>query len=260
MNNLNQILNREDQSHKGQNGKIAIIGGSKDFTGAPSLSAKAALRTGADLTKIYTSEKTADTVSSYSENFIVRKYKGNYFTQENVRKALKLAEWSDVTVIGPGLSQPSSKALQKFAKQTKTPLIIDAEAIKHTIETAKNAIFTPHTKEAEIIKEKHGSIKNFASQTNNTVIVTSKTDKIYSKDKMETCSRGTPAMTVGGTGDILTGIIAGLISQGARKKEAAYYGVHINGIAGEKAAQEKGNGLIPQDIIEKIPETIQEQI
>ncbi|EGQ43905.1 MAG: putative sugar kinase [Candidatus Nanosalina sp. J07AB43] len=75
---LREKLDRNKNSHKGENGKVGIVGGSKDYSGAPALAAQAALKTGCDLTKIVTSEEVSDVVDSYSENLIVRSYPSGY--------------------------------------------------------------------------------------------------------------------------------------------------------------------------------------
>lgn len=250
---------RADSSHKGENGKVAVIAGSKDYSGAPALSAKAALRTGADLTKIYTSEKVSSTVASYSENFIVGSYSSDYFDDAAVEGAAELVKWSDATVLGPGMSKPHTEAIQKLVENADKSLIIDAEAIKPALKTdVSKAVFTPHKEELKHIEERYGSAASFAEETGNIVVVKSKTDKIYAGSDVVENSTGTSAMTVGGTGDVLTGIIASLISQGLSRKNAAVSGAYLNGKAGELAAGDLGNGMLATDMIEKIPDALDE--
>jgi NAD(P)H-hydrate epimerase len=90
-------------------------------------------------------------------------------------------------------------------------------------------------------------------QIGNIALVKGSEDRIYSKEGLEKVSRGHPGMTVGGTGDVLTGIVASLISQGLEKREAAVRAAEINGKAGEKAAEKYGNGLVATDLLEQIP-------
>jgi NAD(P)H-hydrate epimerase len=251
-------LSRSKHSHKGENGKVLIIGGSKDYTGAPALAAQAALRTGCDLTKILTSHKAKNTISTYSENLIVSSYSTDYIEEKSIKKAQKMAKWSDAVIIGPGTSQPEPEALRKIIGKIQKPKIIDAEAIKPGIKAeTSDAIFTPHKKEAETIRNEYGSMNNFVQSKNNVVVLEKgETDKVYFKDDRTEISRGHPGMTVGGTGDVLTGIAAALIAQNISLKEAAIKAAEINGRSGEKAAKKYGNGLNATDLLEEIPKVL----
>lgn len=249
-------LKREKDSHKGQNGKVAIIAGSKDYTGAPALAAMAAYRSGADLVKIFTSEKIADTVSSYSENFIVSTYSGDYFTQEDVEKATELLEWADSGVIGPGMSKPQEKAIKNLLENTETSLIIDADAIRPAVNAdIKKAVLTPHKNEKKHIEEKFGSVEEFASP-DKVVAVKGKEDLVYQGEKVYKNDTGNPSMTVGGTGDMLTGVIAALISQDMSLPDASWIGVFATGKAGEIAAEKYGYGALPTDMIDYLPRVL----
>lgn len=257
MEELIQQIQRETDSHKGENGRIGIIAGSKDFTGAPALCAKAALRTGADLTKILTSESVSNVVAGYSENFIVDSYPSDYFDQNALDKARELEEWSDVLVIGPGLGDVDVEAVRDFVSSTSKPIVVDADAIKPALEAdISNAVFTPHSGEAEVIKQKFGSIENFVEEKEAIVVVKGSTDRVYTPGKILENDTGDPTMTVGGTGDVLTGTIASLLSKGLDEEEAAHLGLWLNGKAGEKAAEKYGDGALASDIIEMIPEVL----
>lgn len=247
-------LEREQETHKGQNGKVGVIAGSQDYTGAPALSAKAALRTGCDLVKILTSRQVSDTVASYSENFIVEDYNGDYFDMEALNQALDLAEWADVVVIGPGLGEPRAKAVREFLQDAESTLVVDADALEHVGRSPVNdSVLTPHGGEFEQYIE---DILGALVQKDNVVLEKGSADKVYLGEEEREVEVGDPAMTVGGTGDVLTGVIASLIAQGLDKEDAAELGAWVNGKAGEKAADEYGNGLLATDIIEKIPEVL----
>lgn len=254
MKDLIEKLERKPGSHKGQNGKIGVIGGSKDYSGAPALNAHAALRTGSDLVKLLTSEAVRDVVRSYSENFIVEGYDSDYFDEKASAQAKKLSEWADTVVMGSGLSQPDEDALKKLAEDFETPLVVDADAIK-SVATAdfSKAVFTPHEGEAEFLREEFGSLKSFVQETGAVVVLKGETDRIYTERKVFENETGHETMTVGGTGDVLAGVIGSLISQGLDIEEAARLGAWINGKAGEKAAEELGNSVLATDIKEKIP-------
>lgn len=253
MEELLEKLERPSDSHKGENGKVLVIGGSRKYTGAPALAAEAALRSGADLVKILTSEEAKPVVQGFSENLIVESY-GQRFDENSVKKAVELSKWADSTVTGPGLTDFEEKALKQFGEQAQN-LVVDAGATEVLLETSGN-IFTPHKGEAEAIEEKSGSIKAFAQETGNTVLVKGKTDRIFSGEKVFKNETGSPGMTVGGTGDVLTGVVAAFKAQGLEEMEAARLGAYVNGKAGEKAYRDYGNSLLATDLIEEIPEII----
>ncbi|MFB6199917.1 MAG: NAD(P)H-hydrate dehydratase, partial [Candidatus Nanohaloarchaea archaeon] len=149
-------MERKQDSHKGENGKVAVIGGSKEFTGAPALSAQAALRTGVDLTKIVTSEEVSDTVASFSENLIVEAYPSDFLGPSGVEDVLETVRWSDATVIGPGLGNPDPEAVEEIVERVDVPLVVDADAIKPALSAnISDAIFTPHQGEKELIEEEY---------------------------------------------------------------------------------------------------------
>lgn len=165
---LTEKLERSSDTYKGQNGKVLVIGGSKHFTGAPALIAEASLRTGADLVKILTSEEVRPLVQGFSPDYIVESFEEE-FEEEDLEKASNLERWADVTVIGPGISAESS-ALKDFLENSGRT-VVDAEAIAYGLYSQGN-IFTPHKEEAESIIEGYGSISEFSSEKDNTVIVT----------------------------------------------------------------------------------------
>ncbi len=253
MEELFQKLDRKAESHKGENGKVLVIGGSSKYTGAPALAAEAALRTGADLVKILTSEEAKSVVQGFSENLIAESY-GQKFDEESLEKARELEEWADITVIGPGLSDLDKEALQQYAENSGK-LVVDAEAIEPLLGTSDN-MFTPHSGEAEVMGEKSGSIKMYSFETGNTVLMKGRKDRVFSGKEITENETGCPGMTVGGTGDVLAGILAALKSQGLEDDEAAVLAAYVNGKAGEKAYEEYGNGLTATDVVEMIPEVI----
>lgn len=249
------MISREKDSHKGENGKVLVIGGSKDYTGAPALSAQAALRSGADLVKVFTSETVQDVVVGYSENLIVEGYEGDYFRMDAIDRALELAEWADAVVIGPGSGDPQPKAVRHFIQESEATPVIDADALKHVGRTpVENSVLTPHRAEFEEIER----FLDQLLQKGNVVLRKGPTDRIYSGKDVTEVDRGHPGMTVGGTGDVLTGIVAGLVSQGVDLDEAALKAAEINGKTGEEAAKKYGNGLVATDLLDYIPSVMKD--
>jgi ADP-dependent NAD(P)H-hydrate dehydratase len=251
-------MDRESDSHKGENGKVGVIGGSVDFSGAPALSGQATLRSGADLVKILTSDHVKYTVAGFSENLIVEGYDSEYFGEESVQKAERLDHWADCIVVGPGLGNVDQDALKDFLENAESPLVIDAEAIQTAVRSdILNVVLTPHRGEAEIIRGEFGTIQEFIEMKDDIVVLEKgPEDRIYSESQIKKVSGGHPGMTVGGTGDVLTGIVAALIAQGMNKEEAAKKAAEVNSKAGEKAAEKFGKGLVATDLLEEIPKVL----
>lgn len=255
MEELFEKLGRPSDSHKGENGKVLVIGGSRKFTGAPALTAQAALRAGADLVKVLTAEEAKTVVQGFSENLIVESY-GDRFNESSLEKALKMEEWADTTVIGPGLSDFEHSSMVKFGKKADT-LVIDAGAIEPLKDTKDN-IFTPHSGEAESLIDGYSGLQTFTSATGNTVLLKGKLDEIYSGEDIFENDTGCAGMTVGGTGDVLAGVVAAFRSQDLDRREACRLAAYVNGVAGEKAYDKFGNGLLATDIIAEISEVLKD--
>ena len=250
---------------KGENGKVLVIGGSKDYIGAPALAGLAALRTGIDLVVIAAPEKTAWLINSYSPDLITKKFEGDFFNWDNVKDIIELAEEFDAVLIGNGLGLEESTKdfVREVVERTTTPLVIDADAIKALAGAeVDNAIFTPHEKEFEILtgdklpkdlKEKAASIHVYAKKRL-VFLLKGPTDIIASNTEIKYNKTGNNAMSIGGTGDVLAGITAGLLAQSKDLFNSAYYAAQLNGAIGDELLKKKGIGFTASDIIPLIPE------
>ncbi|EGQ43906.1 MAG: putative sugar kinase [Candidatus Nanosalina sp. J07AB43] len=158
-------------------------------------------------------------------------------------------------IVGPGTNNPDEKALKQLFSRYDGPVAVDADAIDTAVrQKVSNAVLTPHQEEAQIIRQEHGSISEFIGRTENTVVlVKGSTDKIYSDEGVVEVDAGDPTMTVGGTGDLLAGVVGSLISQGLNLSEAAELGAKLNAEAGKLAARELGNGATAKDILSRLP-------
>ena len=252
-----KLTKRSKESHKGDNGKVLIVGGSIDLVGAVYLAGAAAFRTGVDNVTIAAPEKVAWAVNCLSPDFITVKIKGEYFTSTAANKIISLSKQFDVLVIGNGIG--TRKETKKFAativKGIKTAKVIDADAIKAIrLQDVSNAIITPHKKEFEILLKNSGcSEKNIKSKIgNNIVIVKAAVDKIISKNKTSFNTTGHPGMTVAGTGDVLAGLAAGILAQEKNLWTAAVAAAYINGKIGVQLSKQYGYGYTASDMLELI--------
>jgi NAD(P)H-hydrate epimerase len=257
-----KLKNHKKTSHKGENGKVLIIGGSEDFVGAAAMCGLAALRSGCDLVVIAAPEKTAWAISCLSPDLITKKLSGKYFSPKHVDQILKLMKQKkfDVIVIGNGIGikKETMAFVRKLVKQIKVPMVIDADALKAiSLKEINNAILTPHQKEFEILlKNSKIKIKKLDEVRkhlkNNVIILTGYIDKIVSKPKLKVSRTGNERMSVAGTGDVLAGLTAGFVSQGYPLFTAAEYSVHLNGKLGDRLKRKKGYSYIASDLVEDL--------
>jgi hydroxyethylthiazole kinase-like uncharacterized protein yjeF len=251
--------------YKGQNGKVLIVGGSKDYIGAPVLSGIAALRTGVDIVTICTPEKNAWHINGSFPDLITKKFLGEELSLTHTKEIIALSETHDVILIGPGLGLKKEFVL-KLLREIPKPFIIDADAIKViSLEVANKSIFTPHMKEFEILYkntmqkpvfdelEKEVNIKNIKQKMGeNIILLKGKEDLIFSKHRMYVNKTGNNSMTKGGTGDILAGICAGLLAQSKNLFESAKEAAYINGKLGEYMYKQKGYGYTSLDMAQEV--------
>jgi NAD(P)H-hydrate epimerase len=209
---------------------------------------------------------------------IVVKLKGERLTPKNIPQLKPLLEKVDAVAIGPGLGlDPETKkaALQiiKEAEAKKLPLVIDADALKAFGEKPRKlkvpAVFTPHTREFEVLtgkkpegdwKEKGALVEAEAKRLGSIILLKGAVDIISDGVHTRYNWTGNPGMTVGGTGDVLTGLTAGYISQGAEPMPAACAAAFINGAAGDAVYSEKGYHILPEDLIPLIPYIVEDAV
>jgi len=143
---------RKRESKKGDNGRVLIIGGSKDYVGAVALAGMAALRSGCDWVTIAALEKVAWSINTMSPDLVTVKLKGDYFSLKHSNEILKLINKHDTILIGNGIGlNNETKSFVKKVIKIKKLIVIDADGIKSlSINNLENSIITPHNKELEI--------------------------------------------------------------------------------------------------------------
>ena len=263
---------RRPNARKGDSGRVLVIGGGP-YTGAPAFTGMAAMRSGVDLVFVATPEPAALPVAVHSPNLIVKALDGDILLEGHVQDLLKSTKDVDVVAIGPGLgSAPeTADAVQKFIQGCTKPMVIDADAIgacarRPQILRKKRAVITPHAGEfAKLNGKPLGTddpdkraekVKAAAARLKATVLLKGPTDVISDGSTVKLNRTGNNALAVGGTGDVLTGLVAGIVAQGADPFHAARMGAFAMGLAGDLAFEEKSYGLVASDVIEKIPVVI----
>jgi hydroxyethylthiazole kinase-like uncharacterized protein yjeF len=268
------VKSRPPGVHKGDFGRLLVVGGSEIFSGAPALVAMAALRAGVDLTYIAAPEITARAISSMSPALITVKLEGKHLNSRNTPIIKQYLETSTAVVIGPGLglhrgTKGAVEEIMKLIEEEKIPLLLDADGLKAFAEFKRKVDFplvlTPHAGEYEILtgrklpkdlEERVEKVQKTARKLGATILLKGPVDVISDGKRVKFNFTGNPGMTVGGTGDVLSGIVGTFLAQGADPFEAAVAGAFVNGAAGDFVWSEKGYHMIPTDILEWIPRVI----
>lgn len=262
---------RSAESHKGDFGRLMVMGGSKVFSGAPALVALAALRTGVDVAYVTAPHKTAYAISSMSPNLITVKLEGDHLNPRNVAVIKRYLEMSTAVVIGPGLglhkeTRVAVEAIVDAVEKANVPLLLDADGLKVFAEFKRKIssplVLTPHAGEYKILTGKEPSeklerrrveVQTAAKKLGATILLKGHVDVVSDGKRVKLNFTGNPGMTVGGTGDVLSGVVGAFLAQKADSFEAAVAGSFINGAAGDFVQEEKGFHMVPTDILDWIP-------
>ena len=262
---------RSPTAHKGDSGRLLVIGGSEVYSGAPTLVSLGAMRTGVDIVYLAAPAKTAYAISSMSPDLITIKLEGNNLKPSNIETLKPYLSIVDAVAMGPGLGlNPETAEFVKFCieevEKAGKPLLLDADGLKAFAKFKRPLkvplVLTPHAGEYAILtgetlpenqEERALAVQKTAKKLNAVVLVKGKVDIICNAERIKLNFTGNPGMTVGGTGDVLSGIVGGLMAQHVDPFEAAVAGAFVNGAAGDFVASEIGFHMVATDIIDWIP-------
>ena len=278
-----RLKNRNPSSHKGNNGKLLVIGGNKDYSGAPAIAGMAAMGAGADLVYVFAPQKAAEAIKATSPDLIVKSLEGDKLSLSHVDEILNLSEGVDAVLIGPGagIDDETSKLFNVLVAKIKKPIVLDADALKQVelslIKNREDIILTPHISEFKSLFKVKDDLKldidsydfkkvdenitkfqQITRQIKASIIVKGQYDLILSGSKFRINKSGNAGMTVGGTGDALAGIATSLLTQGLNSFDSACLAIFINGLAGEEAFKVKGNGFSATDLVSYIANVIKD--
>ncbi|MBC7219119.1 MAG: NAD(P)H-hydrate dehydratase [Hadesarchaea archaeon] len=274
------VPERKTGSHKGDFGRLLVVGGSSRYVGAPALVGMAALRCGVDLAVIAAPERTAWTINSLSPDLITVKLRCQDLEPSAIPDISQELKSATAAVIGPGLgARPETlEAVAKLARllreeHPKLPAVFDADAFKALAKETgllSNTpwVVTPHAGEFKTLTGRvlpadlNGRIKlvrKAAQELGCVILLKGHVDIIASaKGDLKLNHTGNPGMTVGGTGDVLSGTVGAFLSQGADPFRAAAAGAWVCGRAGDLCLKEMGYEFLASDVINKIPEVFKE--
>ena len=241
------IIPMSSSSHKGDNGIVGIVGGSRLYHGAPLLSALGALRSGSDLAYLFVPEVITSSIRASAPDIIVYSLPDSKFTVGTSNKILNFRKNINSYVIGPGIVNQKMNGLIKLVSELQKKdkkIILDAGAINKELLnniSGNNIIITAHLGEFNKLVNKkidgEESIKNevidYAKNHKLTLVVKGKTDYISDGKQIVLNKSGNSSMTKGGTGDILSGIIASQVSMGSNSLDASILGTYFMGKTGE---------------------------
>jgi NAD(P)H-hydrate epimerase len=263
---IQPFLTRPASSHKGDAGRVLVIGGGA-YSGAPALAALAALRAGTDIVTVAAPKSVSDIIASFSPNLIVRALSGDRLVGKDIPLISELIKKHDVVVIGMGLGTDDAtlEAVRKIIPLCGKA-VIDADALIPDVLHAghREIIVTPHAVEMrrlsgvdvpEYEKKKLAFVRDFAKNNDLTVLLKGRMDIISDGTQVRANRTGNSGMTVGGTGDVLAGIAGALFAK-HDAFSAACAAAFINGAAGDLAFAEFGYGLLATDVIDRIPEVM----
>lgn len=268
---IRMLPDRPEDSNKGTYGRLLVIAGSKGMSGAAFLNAMAAYRMGAGLVQIYTEESNRIILQALLPEAIITTY--TEFDKEEVKRLLSHA---DAVCIGSGLSRSKTakKILKTVLSNVEVACVIDADGLNLLAEHLKYTeyltegrfILTPHMKEMsrltglsvpEIRANRQQVLESLTEEWNVTCVLKDSRTLIGEAGK-RTCvnTSGCQSLAKGGSGDVLCGVIAGLLAQGISTFEAATLGTYIHGLSGETAAREKNSySILARDLLESLATT-----
>jgi ADP-dependent NAD(P)H-hydrate dehydratase len=261
------VPSRRKDAHKRMNGTVCVVGGSRLYHGAPFLCASGAMRSGVDLVFIAVPASIATAIRALSPDFIVLPLPDGKLTRGSVSKLMTWVRNVDAFAVGPGLGPQNPEAIVHALNQMKGEqrgMVVDADALRSQIIPSiagTGAVVTPHAKEFERLfgeslpEDLEGRIKVVSACAKNsrvTVLLKGPTDVVSDGSRVALNDTHSPAMTVGGTGDVLTGIVAGLLAKKVPSFESACAAAYINGAAGVEAVKEVGMHIVASDIANKI--------
>jgi len=264
---------RPPYTKKGDYGRLLVVGGSSQYSGAPILASLGALRSGVDLVYLAAPANVIAAATSQSPDLIPIALQDKVLTKADLPVLETAFANADTVLIGPGLGARTETLdaigeLFTLATKYAKPVVIDADALKvisRVMKLGPNAVITPHAGEfqriagygvEEALSQRTGAVRELAKMLQCVVVLKGPVDIVSTPTDTRYNWTGTPAMSVGGTGDVLAGLIAGLRAQGVSSFLSASVGAFVNGAAGMLAFRAKGAGLIASDLLEYAPQVL----
>lgn len=263
---------RDPWAHKGDFGYVMIIAGSKKYSGSPIFNAVAALRTGADVIVVRGHPRAMDISAQYAPDIITEPF-DDEFSLSDVDHVLNDLPTYQSLILGCGIerSERSFDAMRRLIEGSTIPMVLDAEAIRavvghYEVLKGKNVILTPNTEEFRVLtgetvgpneNERKEKVQKWANLLGATILLKGNSDIIAHGARVYVNKTGSPYMTKGGFGDVLTGITGAIFARTKDPFIAACVAAYLSGKAGEHASGEHGWGVLASDMFTTIPLIVQ---
>lgn len=266
-------LPRRQWSRKGENGVVLVVGGSWLYHGAPYLVSMAAMNTGVDLVYTAVPEKVATPIRALSPSLIVLPLPDYKLTTKSIDRITKVLDNVSGAAIGPGLAKGCEKGIIKLLKllvERNVAIVLDATALFSDVllhVSGQRVVLTPHAGEfrrlfgfeaGNTLEERVENVHKASANHHVVVLLKGHVDVVSDGVEVVVNRKNilSAAMTVGGTGDVLTGIVAGFLSKAVPPFTAAVAAAISNGLAGVAAAEKKGLHITPEDVLTEIPNVL----
>jgi ADP-dependent NAD(P)H-hydrate dehydratase / NAD(P)H-hydrate epimerase len=265
------------RTDRGRTGRVVVIGGGP-YAGAPALAGLAALRSGAERATVIAPEGAAERVQSFSPNLVVRAFGSERFRSTDVGEILDFLKSAPpravVLGMGAGAHPETTGAFRELLRELagRFPTVVDADALaalpapdERAGDGAAALIATPNAGEFErvfqgtstgLVSDREENVRRIAAERRITLLVKGEPDLGSDGESFFENLHHHPAMTVGGVGDVLGGVVGSLLAQGLKPLHAARLATYWTGEAGQRAASRKGFGLLATDVIEELPSAL----
>jgi NAD(P)H-hydrate epimerase len=275
---LPALARRRADSHKGDFGRVLVVAGSRGMSGAAVLCASAALRGGAGLVRVALPGDILPIVAAANPCYMTAPLPHDEygrFAELALTELLALVDANNVLAVGPGLGQSPalSKIVSTLLTQAPLPIVLDADGLNALAENLAplkartgSTILTPHPGEfgrlakvdtARVQAERSELAVAFAAEHSVVLVLKGHRTLVTDGKRLYENTTGNPGMATGGSGDVLTGLIAALVGQGLDAFGAAQLGVHVHGLAGDLARDDIGAvGLTASDLVRHIPKAL----
>jgi ADP-dependent NAD(P)H-hydrate dehydratase len=270
---LPRLARRAADSNKGNYGKVLVVAGSRSMSGAAVLCGSGALRGGAGLVTVAVPEEILPIVAAGNPCYLTAPVPQDKEGKlAHIARVLELAQANDVAAVGPGLGRSAeiTKLVAYLPCNIRIPMVLDADAINALAGQTDSLkshsapiILTPHPGEfarllgcdVPSVQARRQELAAQFAQTHDVVVLLKGHGTVVTDGRRVFLNRtGNPGMATGGTGDVLTGLIAALLGQGLEPFEAAQLGVHLHGLAGDLAQMELGEAsMIASDLLIYLP-------
>jgi ADP-dependent NAD(P)H-hydrate dehydratase len=281
---LPRLPPRAPDSHKGTFGRVLIVAGSRGMSGAAILAGLGALRGGAGLVQVATPREVLPIVAGYSPCYLTAALlhdADGQLAADAAAEILELARHAQVLGIGPGLGQSDAvlHVVRTVLAQSSMPVVLDADGLNVLAKFLTDAalpkrqaplILTPHPGEfARLARASTTAVQDqrealavgFAAAQKVVLVLKGHESLVTDGKRLYRNTTGNPGMATGGSGDVLTGLIAALLAQRLEPFEAAQLAVYLHGLAGDLAAEVRGQAsLIATDLVDYLPAAFAKQV